>query len=228
MLRHVLVRVVVVATTAFAVGFPGLGLAAHAVAQFGQPKYPANFTHFEYVNPNAPKGGELNLATVSPNSNFDTYNPFALKGTPAPGLIELVFETLAVHNLDEVNTQYGLLAEDIQVADDFAFASFRLHPNARFSNGDAVTASDVVHSFTTLTGPKASPRFKSYFTDITRVVVVDPRTVRFEFKRKGRDLVFVAGSLPVFSPKWGVKGAVPRSSSTNYNSKRRLLVVRIA
>lgn len=184
--------------------------AAHAVAQFGEPKYPANFTHFEYVNPNAPKGGELNLAMVSPNSNFNTYNPFAFKGTPAPGLIELVFETLAVHNLDELNTQYGLLAEDIDVAADFSSATFRLRAQARFSNGDPVTAADVVHSFTTLTGGKASPRFKSYFVDIAKAVIVDPLSVRFEFKRKGRDLVFVAGSLPVFSPKWGVTEAGTR------------------
>jgi microcin C transport system substrate-binding protein len=180
-----------------------VGIGAHGIAQFGEPKYPAGFSHFEYANPDAPKGGELNLSTVSLNSNFDKYNPFSMKGIAAPGLAELVFETLAVHSFDELNVQYGLLAEDIDVATDFSAATFRLHGSARFSNGDPVTAQDVVHSFNTLVGPKASPRFKSYFVDVARLVVVDSRTVRFEFKRRGRDLAFIAGSLPVFSPKWG-------------------------
>lgn len=180
--------------------------AAHAIALFGEPKYPAQFSHFEYANPNAPKGGTLNLATVSLNSNFDKYNPFTMKGIVAPGLAELVFETLAIYSLDELNVQYGLLAEDIDVAPDFSATTFRLHSRARFSNGDPVTARDVVYSFEALTGPQASPRFKSYFVDIERLVVVNERTVRFEFKRQGRDLPFIAGSLPVFSPKWGVAG----------------------
>jgi peptide/nickel transport system substrate-binding protein/microcin C transport system substrate-binding protein len=179
--------------------------ASHAITQFGEPKYPANFTHFDYVNPDAPKGGVLNLSTISVNSSVDKYNPFSMKGKVAPGLSELVFETLTIHSLDEQNVQYGLLAEDIEVAPDLSAATFRLRASARFSNGDPVTAEDVKYSFTTLVSPKASPRFKSYFADVARVVVVDARSVRFEFKRKGRDLPFIAGSLPVFSPKWGVQ-----------------------
>lgn len=186
-----------------ALGFAQEVAAAHAFAQFGEPKYPANFQHFDYVNPDAPKGGLLNLSNVSQHSNFDKYNPFSSKGKPAPGLNELVFETLTIYSLDEINTQYGLLAEDIEVAPDFSSTTFRLNKKAKFSNGDPVTAKDVKYSFGVLNSNKASPRFKSYFNDIDKVVVVDPLTVRFEFKRKGRDLPFVAGSLPVFSPKWG-------------------------
>lgn len=182
-----------------------LAQAAHAVAQFGTPKYPAGFSHFDYVNPDAPKQGVVNFSLISQNSSFDKFNPFTLKGKPAPGLVELMFETLTVYSLDEMNTQYGLLAEDIAVAPDFGAVTFRLHPTARFSNGDAVTARDVEHSYKVLTGRGASPRFKSYFADIDRLVVVDRLTVRFEFKRKGRDLSFIAGSLPVFSPKWGLR-----------------------
>ncbi|XVJ70405.1 MAG: ABC transporter substrate-binding protein [Rhizobacter sp.] len=182
---------------------PGVAHAAHAVAYFGDPKYPADFTHFDYVNPNAPKRGTLNLSHVVQHSSFDKFNPFTLRGKPAPGVLELMFETLTVHSLDEPSTQYGLLAEDIEVAPDFSWVKFRLHPKARFNNGDPVTAQDVKQSFNVLTGRKASPRFKSYFADIDKLVVLDARTVRFEFKRKGRDLPFVAGSLPVFSPKWG-------------------------
>ncbi len=179
--------------------------AAHGVAQFGEPKYPANFQHFDYVNPDAPKTGLLNLSIVSQNSSFDKYNPFTLKGKVAPGLLELVFETLTVNSLDEPNTQYGLLADDIQVAPDFSSATFHINPKAKFSNGDPVTAKEVKYSFDTLISRKASPRFKAYFAEIKQLTVVDDHTVRFEFARKGRDLSFVAGSLPVFSPQWGAK-----------------------
>ncbi|MBL8267094.1 extracellular solute-binding protein [Steroidobacter sp.] len=177
--------------------------AAHAYTQFGDPKYPASFDHFDYVNPRAPQGGTLRLSTVSTNASFDKYNPFTLRGRAAPGTLELMFETLAVYSLDERNAQYGLLAEDITAAPDFSSATFRLRSQARFNNGDPVTAQDVQHSFDTLKSSAASPKFRSYFADIERVEVVDPRTARFHFKRQGRDLVFIAGSLPVFSKQWG-------------------------
>ncbi|ATE59162.1 extracellular solute-binding protein [Thauera sinica] len=183
----------------------GLAQPAHGVAYFGAPRYPAGFTHFDYVDPQAPKGGSLVQGNIALNSNFDKLNPFSLKGVPAPGLLELVFETLAVYSLDESNTQYGLLAEDIEVAADFRSVTFRLNRRARFSNGDPVTADDVKHSFDTLTSKKASPKFRNYFAEIEKVVVVDAGTVRFDYRRAGRDLAFVAGSLPVFSPKWGVQ-----------------------
>lgn len=177
--------------------------AAHAIAQFGEPKYPAGFHHFDYANPDAPKGGSLNLSVVTLNSSFDKFNPFSLKGRLAPGLLELTFETLTVYSLDEANTQYGLLADDIRVEPDFSAVTFHIDARARFSNGDPVTARDVVYSFQTLTSRQASPRFRAYFSEIKRAVPIDERTVRFEFARRGRDLPFVAGSLPVFSPKWG-------------------------
>ncbi|QAU33990.1 extracellular solute-binding protein [Janthinobacterium sp. 17J80-10] len=188
---------------------PLTALAAHGVAQFGEPKYPAGFSHFDYVNPQAPKGGTLNLSNTSQNSSFDKFNPFSLKGIAAPGVLELMFETLTVYSLDEKNTQYGLLAEDIQVAPDLSSVTFRLHPQARFSNGDPVTSRDVKHSFDTLTSRKASPRFKAYFSEIRQLTIIDSRTVRFDFTRKGRDLPFVAGSLPIFSPKWGKSDGKP-------------------
>ncbi len=179
---------------------------AHAIAQFGEPKYPAGFRHFDYVNPDAPKGGTLTLSLVSLNSSFDKYNPFTLKGRPAPGLLEMLFETLTVFSLDEPNTQYGLLAEDIDLAPDLRSVTFRLHPLAHFSNGDPVTADDVAHSFRTLArGQGVSPRFKAYFSEIEKVTVLDARHIRFEFSRPGKDLSFVAGSVPVFSQKWGLK-----------------------
>ncbi len=175
--------------------------AAHGVAHFGEPKYAADFRHFDYVNPDAPKGGTLVLSIVSQHSRFDKLNPFSTRGAAAPGLVELMFETLATLSLDEPNTLYGLLADDIRVSDDFGAAEFHINPLARFSNGDPVTAADVLHSYQVLT-QGGSPRFKSYFSEIARVTALDAATVRFEFERKGRDLTFVAASLPVFSPRW--------------------------
>ncbi|AUN32606.1 extracellular solute-binding protein [Niveispirillum cyanobacteriorum] len=192
-------------------------LAAHGVAQFGEPKYKAGFSHFDYVNPDAPKGGSVTLSLIAQHSSYDKFNPFNLKGKLAPGPLELMFETLTVNSLDEVNTQYGLLADDINLAPDFSWVEFRLHPKARFNNGDPVTAADVKYSFDTLTSKQASPRFKSYFAEIKRVLVVDSRVVRFEFARPGRDLSFVAGSLPVFSPKWGLK---PDGTRTDFADLR--------
>ncbi|XVJ70422.1 MAG: ABC transporter substrate-binding protein [Rhizobacter sp.] len=179
--------------------------AAHAVAMFGEPKYPPNFAHFDYVRPDAPKQGQINLSVVVTDSSIDKFNPFTLRGKPAPGLMDLLFETLTIYNLDEPNTQYGLLAQDINVAPDFSSVVFKLNPLARFSNGDPVTAKDVKYSFEILTSKQASPVFRSYFSEVRKLDVVDELTVRFEFKRKGRDLSFIVGSLPVFSPKWGLE-----------------------
>jgi microcin C transport system substrate-binding protein len=178
-------------------------LAAHAVAFFGEPKYPADFSHFDYINPDAPKGGSMVLSLVTLNSSFDKFNPYSLRGVPAPGLAELVFETLTVNGLDEPNTQYGLIADDIDVAPDFGSTVFRINHLARFSNGDPITAAAVEYSFKVMTSKKVSPRYSSYFSEIESVEVLDKRHIRFVFKRKGRDLSFIAGSLPIFSPKWG-------------------------
>jgi ABC-type oligopeptide transport system substrate-binding subunit len=177
--------------------------AAHAIALYGEPKYPAGFQHFEYADPDAPKGGTLRLSTSYEATNFEKLNPYTLRGKAAPGLIELVFETLAVYSMDEATTQYGLIADDIAVASDLRSATFHVNPAARFSNGDRVTAADVKYSFDTLTGKSAAPRFRLYFAGIERAVLVDDMTVRFEFKRASHEQAFVAGTLPVFSPRWG-------------------------
>jgi len=175
--------------------------AEYALAWGDTPKYPAGFAHFDYVNPDAPKRGTLNLAGFG---SFDKLNPFTLRGIAADGLAVLMFETLAEGSQDEPFTMYGLLADDLHFADDGLSITFRLNPGARFSNGDPVTAADVKYSFETLVGPKAHPRFRQYFGDVARAVEVDARTVRFEFKRRNHELHMIIGmQLPVFSRKWG-------------------------
>ena len=186
-----------------AAGCNSNALAAHAYAQFGDIKYPAGFSHFEWVNPSAPKGGNVDLVPPLRITNFDKYNPFTLKGTAAPGLTALVFETLLTGTFDEPTTAYGLLAEDVQVAADKLSVTFRLNAAARFHDGKPVTAADVKHTFDTLMSKQAAPQFRVVFADVTRAVVTGPLTIRFEFKSTSAELPLLVGGIPVFSRAWG-------------------------
>ncbi len=183
------------------VAISGTAFAAHAFSQYDEPKYPSDFTHFDYVNPAAPKGGDLYLANPSRSTSFDKFNPFSLRGVSAPGL-GLMFESLATQAQDEVATMYGLLAEDMALAPDRMSMTFRLNPKARFNNGDPVLAADVKYSFDILLD-KGAPYFKSVYADVKGVTVLNERTVRFDFRTLNRELPLVVGNMPVFSRKWG-------------------------
>ena len=177
--------------------------AAPAYALWGQPKYPAGFAHFDYVNPQAPKGGELRLVSNSRASTFDKYNPFTLKGSAPAYLGALMFDTLLTGAMDEVGSGYGLLADDVTVAPDGLSATFRLRPEARFHNGDPVLARDVKYSYDMLMGPDTSPAYKTTLEDVAGLDVLDDRTVRYRFKKPNRELPLTVGGLPVFSHQWG-------------------------
>jgi microcin C transport system substrate-binding protein len=179
--------------------------AAHAYALWGDPRYPAGFAHFAYVNPQAPKGGELRLVSNLRTSTFDKYNPFTIKGSAPAYLSSLMFDSLLVGSLDETATGYGLLAEDVQVAQDGLSATFRLRPEARFHNGKPVLAADVKHSYDTLVGPHTSPAYKTLLIDVAGVDVLGERTVRYRFHKPNRELPLTVGGLPVFSRDWGVE-----------------------
>lgn len=172
--------------------------AAYGVALGASPKYPENFSHFDYANPDAPKGGELLLSGFG---RYDSFNPYILKGTVADGL-GLVVETLMVKSLDEPFSVYGLLAHDIELAADQLSVTFKLNPKARFSNGKPVTAADVKFSFETLKGDQAHPQYRLYWADIKACEVVDERTVRFRFAKVNRELHLLAADIPVFSREW--------------------------
>ncbi|QZA79378.1 extracellular solute-binding protein [Deefgea tanakiae] len=178
-------------------------LASHAIALGAEPKYPADFTAFAYVNPQAKKGGEIVLPNPDRRTSFDSFNPFIIKGTSAAGLGSLMFESLGTMNQDETATMYGLLAKDIAVAADGLSVTFKLNPKARFNNGDPVTAADVKHSFTTLNSKLASPQYASQLIDLIGVDVIDTQTIRFRFKTPNRELPQIVGTLPIFSKKWG-------------------------
>ncbi|WP_167144543.1 extracellular solute-binding protein [Pseudomonas sp. OTU750018] len=171
----------------------------HAQTLYDEPpKYPANFKHFDYVNPDAPKGGTLRQAGFG---GFDSLNPFINKGVPADD-IGMIYDTLTRHGLDEPFTEYGLLAEKIEKAPDNAWVRFYLRPEARFHDGQPVTAEDVKFSFDTLMS-KGAPMYRGYYADVEKVEVESPQRVRFVFKQAGnRELPLIVGQLPVLPKHW--------------------------
>ena len=152
--------------------------AAHAYAQFGDIRYGAGFAHWDYVNPQAPKGGDIVLVPPTRQSNFDKYNPFTLKGSAPPALSSLLFDTLLTGTMDEPTTAYGLLAQDVAVAPNRLSVTFTLHPHARFHDGKPVLAADVVHTFKTLISKQAAPQFRTIYAEVKDAVLVAERTVR--------------------------------------------------
>lgn len=168
---------------------------SHALAMNGEPKYGEGFTHFDYVFPDAPKGGTVRLAATG---TFDSFNPFIVKGNSADGL-GLLFDTLTEQSLDEPFTEYGLLAERIELAPDRSFMTFQLREEARFHDGSPVTAQDVAFTFRTLV-EQGNPHYSQYYADVERVDVTDARTVTFVFKPgSSQELPLILGQLPVLS-----------------------------
>ncbi len=184
--------------------------AAHGYALWGDLKYPSGFSHFDYVNPVAPKGGELRLVSNLRVSTFDKYNPFTIKGSAPAYLSDVMFDSLLTGALDETGSGYGLLAQDVAVAADGLSATFKLRPEARFHNGDAVLSADVKYSFDMLMGPFASPAFRTLLDDVAGLDVLDEHTLRYRFKKPNRELPLTVGGLPVFSRAWGAEHNKPK------------------
>ena len=174
-------------------------MAVPAMGMGYEPKYQAGFEHFDYVSPKAERGGELVLSGLG---TFDSLNPFLLKGISADGLGSLVFETLLEKSLDEPFSMYGLIADDFVLADDGLSVTFHINPEARFSNGSPIKAEDVKFSFDTLMSTAAHPQFRIYYQDIDSVTVLDDLSVRFNFKRKNRELHMIIGDIAIFSKDW--------------------------
>lgn len=162
----------------------------HAMAIVGEPKYPQGFAHFDYVNPDAPKGGTLELSALG---SFDTLNPVPAKGDLATGL-GLVFETLMISSEDEIATTYGLLAEAVRFPDDYSSVTFRLRANARWHDGIPVTPDDVIFSFEKAVA--SNPRQQFYYAHVVKVEKTGEREVTFTFDEKGnRELPKIVGDL---------------------------------
>ncbi|KAF1029308.1 MAG: Oligopeptide-binding protein AppA [Pseudomonas sp.] len=171
----------------------------HAVTLYNEPpKYPADFKHTDYVNPDAPKGGTFRESSTV---GFDSFNPFISKGVPANN-IGLIYDTLMVQSLDEPFTEYGLVAGKIERAPDNSWVRFYLRPEARFHDGHPIRAEDVVFTFNTLT-KEGTPLYRTYYADVDEVVAEDPLRVLFKFKRtNNRELPLILGQLPVLPKHW--------------------------
>ncbi len=191
-----LLRTALLALTAFGIINNGTAIAAHGVSIDGKLKYPPGFSRFDYASEKAVKGGSLVLHSLG---SFDKMNPYTMKGSAPDGLSELVFETLAASTLDEPFAEYGLIAEDIQLAEDRMSVTYTLNEKARFSDGTPITADDVKFSLDTLKSQDAHPFYASYYHDISHAEILGPRVIRLHFARPNREIHMIASQLPVLS-----------------------------
>jgi len=174
------------------------GKPVHGLALYGAPKYPADFKHFDYVNPDAPKGGTF-VKSNEAFLTFDTFNPYTLKGAAAYGTTVLLHDTLMMAAQDEPASVYGLVAQTVEVAPDGSWVEFVLRPEARFSDNSPITAADVVYSFNILL-TKATPQFRIIYADVAKAEATAERTVRFTLKSTtNRKMPLLLGELPVLS-----------------------------
>ena len=167
----------------------------HGLSMYGDLKYGPGFPHFDYANPTASKGSDVKLAAIG---TFDTLNPFVLKGVPAAGIGQL-FETLTVQSADEPFSEYGLIAETIEVPADRSWVAYTLRPEARFHDGSPITADDVVWTFETLK-TKGRPFYRAYYASVTKAEKLGERKVKFSFGAgENRELPLIVGQMPVLS-----------------------------
>lgn len=169
------------------------------IALYGESKYKSGFKHFDYVNAKAPQGGRLVLPAYG---TFDNFNPYIFKGVAATFVASLSFETLGFSPADDPFTVYPLLAEKFDLPKDKSYVGFILNPKAKFSDGSAVLADDVIYSFKAIT-EQGSPIYKMYYADVDRVEKINEREVRFYFKKniKNKELPLILSQFSVFSAK---------------------------
>lgn len=167
-----------------------------------EPKYPADFKHYDYVNPDAPKGGTLNLVAVG---TFDNLNPYVVQGVSAAGLSDfgggMLYDTLMADSQDQGSTQYPLIASALQYPDDFSWVKFKLNPDAKWHDGQPITVDDVIWSFNVL--KKQSPMYNQYYSDVESAEKTGEHEVKFTFSRKGnRELPQIMGQLAILPKHW--------------------------
>ncbi len=187
----------------------------HGVAMHGTVKYAPDFKHFEYTNINAPKGGKL---TLSAQGTFDSLNPYIVKGTPAAGLsflgADMITESLMEQSHDEPFSMYGLIAESIELPEDRSWVAFNIRPQAKWHDGQPITAEDVVWTFNTLI-EKGTPFFKAYYGDVDNVTAPTASRVKFTFKHSGNaELPLIISQLPVLPKHYWTDDAHSFGSTT--------------
>ena len=186
------------ATPAGGSAAPGQAIRTHALSLLGEPALPVDFPHFPWVNPDAPKGGEIALTALG---SFDSFNPFIIRGTAAVGST-LIYDTLLKESADEASSEYPYLAQWIDLPADRMGVSFALNPAARWHDGRPVTAADVVWTFNTLR-QHGRPFYRSYWGDVTEVVAESERTVTFRFRNaENRELALILGQMQVLPQHW--------------------------
>jgi microcin C transport system substrate-binding protein len=173
-----------------------------AISMYGDLKYGPDFTHFEYVNPQAPRGGELKMSgSMAGQATFDNLNPFILKGVP-PTLASVVFDTLMTGSDDEPFAYYGLIAETVETPADRSWVTFTVRAAARFHDGSPITADDVIWTFDSLKR-RGHPQYRAYYAAVERAEKVGARAVKFTFKGgENRELPLILGQLPVLSRQY--------------------------
>jgi microcin C transport system substrate-binding protein len=173
------------------------GVWHHGSSLLGEPKYKEGFTKFDYVNPDAPVGGEVRLSSMG---GFDTFNPILPQGEIADG-IGLLYDTLMTASLDETSTSYGQLAEAFTYPDDISSVTFRMNPRAKWADGQPVTADDVVWSFNK--SIELNPNMANYYANVTKAEVTAPGEVTFTFDQTGnRELPNIMGQVMVLPQHW--------------------------
>lgn len=166
----------------------------HALAMHGEPKHSAGFTHFPYVNPDAPRGGRLVLGMLG---TYDSLNPFIIRGVSATGLREYVFESLMARSGDEPFTLYGLIAESVELPPDRESVTFNLRSEARFADGTQITPEDVLFSHAILKG-KGWPYHRSHYAKVVKAEKIGERSVRFTFQSAGdREVPLLLALMPI-------------------------------
>ena len=160
----------------------------------GEPRAEPDFTHFSYVNPDAPKGGRARFAK---QGGFDSLNPFIVKGVSADGMREYVYETLMARAYDEPFTLYGLIAETVETPPDRTWVEYNLHEGAKFSDGTPITVDDVIFSYEVLRD-RGRPNHRSYYKKVKKVEKTGDRSVRFTFDGSGdREMPLIMGLMPI-------------------------------
>ncbi len=175
----------------------GETITSHGISAFGDLKYPADFAHFAYVNPQAPKGGTMSFRGAGASRTFDSLNAFILQGEPAQGLTRL-YDSLLVRSMDEPGSAYGLIAESLEYPEDRSWVIFNMRPEARFSDGAPITAEDVVFTIETLR-TQGLPYYRITLSDVATVEALDTYRVKFTFAPDAatRDLPSEVGQIPI-------------------------------
>ena len=209
-MNRILALASAVAVALLCTATPSLAQPRYGLSLFGDLKYPPNFKHFDYVDPNALKGGTVKFAATG---TYDSFNPFILKGVPAAG-IDLMFDTLMAPADDEPASSYGLVAQSVEVAPDKKSVIYNLRPEARFWDGTPITAADVVWTFNALK-TEGNPRYRLYYADVLNAEALGPHRVKFTFRTgTNRELPSIVGEMPILSKAYWSKHDFSKTTLT--------------